>query len=126
MSTWRIVASEVRVAAPASWLRRSGEPDLGGDGGQGFDDERDVRIEIHPELGGSAVDVVAIDRTREGLVLQLFLHRRGLQTRDDLAGPDEGAGVDESGQLVAGVEGAIEQALARHEIGRASCRGGVE
>src|SRR5207245_8583129 len=73
MSTWRIVASEVRVAAPASWLRRSGEPDLGGDGGQGFDDERDVRIEIHPELGGSAVDVVAIDRTREGLVLQLFL-----------------------------------------------------
>src|SRR2546427_9916809 len=101
MSRWRMVAREVRVAAPASWLRRSGEPDLGGDGGQGFDDERDVRIEIHPELGGSAVDVVAIDRTREGLVLQLFLHRRGFQTRDDLAGPDEGAGVDESGQLVA-------------------------
>src|SRR6266704_2906605 len=95
MSTWRIVASEVRVAAPASWLRRSGEPDLGGDGGQGFDDERDVRIEIHPELGGSAVDVVAIDRTREGLVLQLFLHRRGLQTRDEKA---EGQGLRAYGQ----------------------------
>src|SRR2546427_12729570 len=101
MSRWRMVAREVRVAAPASWLRRSGEPDLGGDGGKGFDDERDGRIEIHPELGGSAVDVVAIDRSREGLVLQLFLHRRCFQTGVDLAGAAEGAGGHESAEIFA-------------------------
>src|SRR5213594_4351908 len=110
MSIWRIVAREVRVAAPASSLRRSGEADLGGDGGQGIDDERDVRVQIHPELDGSTVDVVAIDRAREGFVLQLLLHRSGLHARDDLTGTHERAGVDESGQLVAGVERPVEQA----------------
>src|SRR5262249_20532169 len=114
MSMWRMVASEVRVAARACSLRRSGEPDLGGDGGQGIDDERDVRIQIRPELDGAPVDVVAIDRAREGFIFQLLLHGRGLHARDDLAGTHERAGVDEAGQLVAGVERPVEQASAWH------------
>src|SRR6267378_1551013 len=125
MSTWRIAASgarparaaggplegreassmgglpEVRVAAPACSLPRSGEADLGGDGGQGIDDEADVRVQIHAELDDSTVDVVAIDRSRERLVLELLFHRRRFHARDDdLAGADEGAGVDESRQFV--------------------------
>src|SRR5262245_24689931 len=39
----------------------AGEADFGGDFGEGRDDEGDVRVEVDAELGGAAIDIVAID-----------------------------------------------------------------
>src|SRR5438034_6989972 len=54
----------------------SGEADVRGNGGQRADDEGDVRVEIDAELGGAAVDVVAVHGARERLVLELLPDRR--------------------------------------------------
>src|SRR5882672_7603896 len=99
MSTWAIARATASAAA---------ETDLGGDLRQRRYDERDVLVEVDPELGGAAVDVVTADGAREGLVLELLPDRRRLEARDHPPGPDEGDRVDESGKLVAGVERAIE------------------
>src|SRR2546425_4003316 len=89
------------------------QADLGGNVGQRGDDERDVLIEIHAEVAGAAVDIIAVDRARERLVLELLPDRGRLQTADHASRPDESDGVHEAGELVAGVEGAVEARDAR-------------
>src|SRR5919201_5384875 len=90
-----------------------GQTDFGRDGGEGVDDERDVDVQIDAELGGAPVDVVAVHRARESLVFELFPYRRRLEPIDHLSGTHERTGVDEAGQLVAGIERTIEHADAR-------------
>src|SRR5438034_9166265 len=68
---------------------RLGKADVGSDRGEGANDERDVRVEIDAELGGAAVDVLAVDGARERLVLELLPHRPRLEPGDDAAGADE-------------------------------------
>src|SRR3989442_6491418 len=89
------------------------QADLGGNVDQRGDDERDVLIEIHAEFAGAAVDIIAVDRARERLVPELLPDRGRLQTADHASRPDERDGVHEAGELVAGVEGAIEARDAR-------------
>src|SRR2546428_13511331 len=67
MSTCAI-ARGVSGRATAS---RPGEADVRGDGGQRADEEGDVRVEIDAELGGAAVDVVAVHGAGERLALGL-------------------------------------------------------
>src|SRR5437773_2205515 len=90
------------------------QADVGGDAGQRGDHERDVRVEVHPQLLGPAVDVVAVDGSRERLVAELLAYRRGLQPGDGAAGAHERTGVDEPGQLVTGVERAVQARDPRH------------
>src|SRR5437879_4309682 len=75
---------------------RTGETDLGGDAGERGDDERDVLVEIDTELGGLAVDVVAVDGACERLVLELLPDRGRLEPGDDAAGANERHRVDEA------------------------------
>src|SRR2546421_7248155 len=127
MSTWaiaRVMGGEVSATSPERPSRACrrrprgasgpGQADFGGDAGERFDDEGDVGVEVHAELGGAAVDVVAVDRAGEALVLELLAHRGGLETGDDLAGPHERAGGDEAGQLVTGVERMVHARHAPH------------
>src|SRR5438552_3090218 len=65
---------------------RLGKADVGSDRGEGANDERDVRVEIDAELGGAAVDVLAVDGARERLVLELLPHRRRLEPATARAG----------------------------------------
>src|SRR5215470_16512237 len=53
----------------------AGEADFGGDFGEGGDDEGDVGVEVDAKLGGTAIDIVAVDRACEGLVLQFLPDR---------------------------------------------------
>src|SRR5512146_2335123 len=101
MSTWAIargvdVPWEL-VAIPAT--SAAAEADLGRDAGERGNDEGDVLVELDTELGRATVDVVAVDRARERLVLELLPDRRGLQTGDDASRPDEGDRVHEAGEL---------------------------
>src|SRR2546422_11714151 len=110
MSTCAI-ARGVSGRATAS---RPGEADVRGDGGQRADDEGDVRVEIDAELGGAAVDVVAVHGARERLVLELLPDRRRLEPGDGATGAHERHRVDETRQLVARVQGPVEEGDARH------------
>src|SRR5205809_7877824 len=87
---------------------RLGKADVGSDRGEGANDERDVRVEIDAELGGAAVDVLAVDGARERLVLELLPHRRRLEPGDDAAGADGRHRVEEARQPVARVQGPVE------------------
>src|SRR5262245_42328469 len=112
MSTWMIVRGGPRLDTPAEGgrpLPGSAEPETGGHGRERLHHEPDVLIEVHTELDGAAVDVVAIDGARERLVLQLLLHRRGLQSENGLPRANERACGHEAGQLVAPVEDTIEE-----------------
>src|SRR6266571_7426442 len=112
MSTWMIVAGPGASATTA--LRRgSREADRRGDGGQRGDHEADVLVEVHAQLQGASIDVQAVDRAREAFVLELLLHRAGLEPRDGAPGPHERAGGDEARELIAGVEAAVEQGDSR-------------
>src|SRR3989441_9858767 len=101
MSTCAI-ARGVSGRATAS---RPGEADVRGDGGQRADDEGDVRVEIDAELGGAAVDVVAVHGARERLVLELLPDRRRLEPGDGATGAHERHRVDETRQVVGRVQG---------------------
>src|SRR5262245_10029527 len=72
------------------------EANVGGNVGQGSNDERDVTVEIDAELFGAAVDVLPIDGAGEGSVLELLLDRGDLHAGDHPARPDERAGVNEA------------------------------
>ena len=62
---------------------------------------------------GARVDLVAVDAGGKGRLLQLLLHRLGLEPVE--AGrPHEPAGVHEAGDLVAREEGLLELGVARH------------
>src|SRR5438874_2029084 len=113
MSTWMMVRADVvPEATDRPRGRASTQPEARGDSGQGLDDEGDVLVEIHRELGGAAVHVVAVHGPREGLVPELLLDRRRLEPRDGPARPDQRARCHEAGQLIAGVERPVEQGYA--------------
>src|SRR5215470_3015469 len=112
MSTWMMIRGE--GAGPTAGLRRwSAEPEAWRDRGQCADDEGDVLVEIDPELLAAPVHVVAVHGASEALVLELLLDRAGLEAGDGTPGPHEGAGRDEAGQLVTGVQGPVELRHAR-------------
>src|SRR5215467_4000298 len=133
MSTWMMVRKE--GAEPTAGLRGgAGETDAGRDGGEGADHEADVLVEVDAELLGAAIHVVPVHRAREALVLELLLHRAGLEPGDGASRAHEGAGGDEARQLVTGVEATIEERHAReagvvsvgedgvHDLGRSEER----
>src|SRR5712691_1870220 len=107
------VPGESRVARRREPGHPRARPISWGNVGQRGDDERDVLIEIHAEFACAAVDIIAVDRARERLVLELLPDRGRLQTADHASRPDESDGVHEAGELVAGVEGAVEARDAR-------------
>src|SRR5262245_55635138 len=112
MSTWMMVRGE--GAEPTAGLRGwSAESEAWRDCRQRADDEGDVLVQVHAELLRAAVHVVAVHGAGEALVLELLPDRAGLEPRDGAAGTDEGAGRDEAGQLVTGVERPVEQRHAR-------------
>src|SRR6185436_16278122 len=61
------------------------EPDLAGDRLERIDQEADVLLERPSDRGGAAVDVGAVDRAREGLVLELLHDGLDRQVRDRAA-----------------------------------------
>ena len=75
---------------------------------QRVDDELDVLVQRHAEPLDSAVDVLALHLRGEALVLELLLDARGRE-RADAVGPDQAAGHDEAGQLVAGQQRLVER-----------------
>src|SRR4029077_7786042 len=83
----------VRLGNETSSGSALGETDFRGHGAQSRNDEGDVGVEIHAELLGAAVDVVAVHGPGEALVLELLAHRGRLKAGDDLARPHERTGV---------------------------------
>src|SRR5690242_2832783 len=55
--------------------RRSGQSQGVRGALHGSDDERDVLVEVHAELGGPVDDILAAHAARERLVLHLLPHR---------------------------------------------------
>src|SRR5438132_11589855 len=84
-----------------------GEADVRGDGGQRADDEGDVRVEIDAELGGAAVDVVAVHGARVSLVLELLPDRRRLGPGDGANGAHERPRVCGTRTVVGRLRGAV-------------------
>src|SRR4029453_17650600 len=102
MSTWMMVRGGPMLDTPAGGARRGGsaEPETGGHGRERLHHEPDVLIEVDTEFDGAAVDVVAVDGSREGLVLQLLLPRRGFKSGNGLARTHERACGHEARQLL--------------------------
>src|SRR5262249_15564027 len=106
MSTWMMVRGGPMLDTPAEGARRcrvSAEPETGGHGRERLHDEPDVLIEVDTKFDGAAVDIVAIDGSREGLVLQLLLHGGGFESGNGSPRTDERAGGHEAGQLITSV-----------------------
>ena len=70
-------------------------------------------VELQAQLLGAAVDLVAVDAGCEGRLLQLLPHRLRLEGLDPV-GPDQPAGVDETGELVTGEERLLEFRVPLH------------
>src|SRR4249919_1222576 len=100
---------------PQLWCSERGwlaaEPELGRDGPERGDHERDVLVEVGADLGGALDDLLAVYAAGEARLLQLLADGAGLERRDPV-GPDEPAGVHEARHLVAGEEGVLEARLA--------------
>src|SRR5262245_18082617 len=112
MSTWMMVRK--KGAGPTAGLRGgAAETDAGRDGGEGADHETDVLVEVDTEFLGAPIHVVPVHRAREALVLELLLHRGGLEPGDGAPRAHGSAGVDEARQFVTGVETTIEERHAR-------------
>src|SRR5713226_5308090 len=75
---------------------------------------RDVLLDRKPQLLGTLPEVLALDSSRECLVLHPLDHRLRLQIEDALARTHERRGRDEPGHLVARKQRPFERALARH------------
>src|SRR5258708_35181148 len=90
----------------------AGEAEFGRAGLHGGDAELDMGVQIDAELGGAVNDIVAIDGAREGLILQLFLHRFQLHLRHAAAGFHVGAGSEKARKFIAGEEVFFHRALA--------------
>lgn len=73
-----------------------------------FDDEEDVLIEIDGEVLCAAGDVFAFDGGGEACLFEFLFDAFGSETLESF-GSNEGAGGDESGEFVAGVEGFVEE-----------------
>src|SRR5215218_912890 len=80
--------------------------------GESGDDERDVLVEVDAELLGARANLVAVDRRREARLLELLLDRLGRHAVDAL-GPHVRAREHEAAELVDGVQGLLEQRVAR-------------
>src|SRR3972149_9946292 len=88
MSTWTIVRGA--TSWPTAGLRGgSRETDTRRHLHQGADHEADMLVEVRAQLLGAAVDVLAVDRAGEALVLELLLDRARLEPRDSPAGPQD-------------------------------------
>src|SRR3970040_1033540 len=108
MPTWTIVRGA--ASWPTAGLRGgSRETDTRRHLHQGADHEVDMLVEVRAQLLGAAVDVLAVDRAGEALVLELLLHRARLEPRDGPSGPHQRARDGEARDLVAGVEPAVEK-----------------
>src|SRR5215470_10765179 len=93
MSTWMMVRGELTFGTGCRSATRpaSAGPEAGSHGGQRLDHKSDVLVEVDVQFDGAAVDVISVDRSSEGLVLELFLDRSHLEARDGPARSDEGA-----------------------------------
>src|SRR5204863_77789 len=70
-----------------------------GDPLHGVDDELDVLGQVDAEVGGAAVDVLALDRAGEAFRLQLLLDAGGGQV-GDAGGADQGVGAIHGGSFL--------------------------
>src|SRR5262249_7913273 len=78
----------------------------------GVNDELDVLVEVHAEVGGAPDDVLAVDAAGEALALHLLPDAAGRQVADARR-PQQRRRRDQPGDLVAGVQGLLHQADAR-------------
>src|SRR5688572_2606878 len=99
-------ATSFRIRNTSLWFL---QPDLVGDGLERLDEKGDVLGQRAADGLGAAVDVGAVDRAGEGLVLELLCHRLDRQVLDLLRRPDLHARADEADQFVAGVDGLLER-----------------
>src|SRR5215472_1310513 len=65
------------------------------------DQERDVLVEVDPELACPLIDLLAIDLGGKASVLELLAHREDVHFPDRLARTHRDDGADEARQLVA-------------------------
>src|SRR5574342_162086 len=108
MSTWMIVRGA--TPWPTAGLRSGDrEADAVSDGGERPDDEADMVTEVHAQLLGAAVDIVAVDGASEAFVPELLHDRAWFQAGDGAPRANQGAGGDEARELVAGVQPAVEK-----------------
>ncbi len=84
-----------RAAAQKLSVRGGTQPELGADRLQRLDHVRDVNVEVELEQLRAHHDLVPVDSGRERRLLQLLLHRFGLEPVE-AGGPDEPARVDEA------------------------------
>src|SRR5574342_895611 len=112
MSTWMIVRGA--TPWPTAGLRSGDrEADAVSDGGERPDDEADMVTEVHAQLLGAAVDIVAVDGASEAFVPELLHDRAWFQAGDGAPRANQGAGGAEARELVAGVQPAVEKGEAR-------------
>src|SRR5205823_1530791 len=68
------------------------------------DDDLDVLVEVDAQLLGAGEDLLAVDASGEGFVLEFFLDGLDVDVGDGLAGPHQRDRRHEADQLVDGVE----------------------
>src|SRR5438067_1822992 len=64
----------------------TGEPQLRRDATHCLDDERDVLVQVHTELGGAVYYILPVHTPGEGFVLHLLPHRSCLEIVETLVG----------------------------------------
>src|SRR5205809_1243115 len=74
---------------------------------------RDVLVERQAKRLGAGDEVLALHAAGEGLVFHALLHRTGFQIQHAFARPYQRGGGDEPGELVAGEQRFLEEAVAR-------------
>src|SRR5512133_634545 len=109
----------VRDLRPGAFLRA--EAELIGALRERLDDQGDVLVLVDPELLDPPLNLISVDRRSEGRLLELLLDRLRPHALD-ARGADQGAGGDEAGELVHGIERLRHPGLAgdAHEVGVAA------
>ncbi len=87
-------------------------PELRGDRRECGHDQPDVVVQVATDVLGTPRDIVPVDPGREAGLLQLLPDRLRLEPSESV-GTHSGTCVDEAGKLVAGVQVALQRALAR-------------
>src|SRR3989442_5996264 len=99
--------SRTGVRSPSEAQRRLDRPER-------LNTKGDVLVEGHTQLLGPLANLVAVHAAREGFVLELLLDGRNLQIGKTLRGAHEGAGNQESTQLVDREERLRQRRVARY------------